>query len=127
MKPYIAEALVLMALGFANPSVACIPKPPEEKVKELDTDGDKKVSFAEYEQSWIKLREDELKMLDRDREFSTKYEVGYDYEKEKKRIEELRSTAGARAVFDALDNNKDGFITADEFKANSEANLQKGC
>lgn len=127
MKPHLAAAMAFMVLAFTSPAQACIPTPPEEKVKELDTDGDKKVSFAEYEQSWIALREAELKMLDRDREFSTKYEVGYDYEKQKKHIEELRSTKGARAAFDMLDNNKDGFITADEFKANSEATLQKGC
>ncbi len=127
MKTYLAAVMALTVLVFASPSEACIPKPPEEKVKELDKDGDKKVSFAEYEQSWIKLREAELKMLDRDREFSTKYEVGYDYEKQKKHIEELRSTEGAREVFNSLDKNKDGFITADEFKSDSEANLQKGC
>lgn len=127
MKTYLAAVMALTVLAFVSPSEACIPKSPEEKVKELDKDGDKKVSFAEYEQSWIKLREDELKMLDRDREFSTKYEVGYDYEKQKKYIEELRSTEGARKVFDALDKNKDSFITADEFKSDSETNLQKGC
>ncbi len=127
MKAHLAALMALMVLAFASPSQACIPTPPEEKVKELDTDGDKKVSFEEYEQSWVKLREAELKMLDRDREFSAKYEQGYDYEKQKKQIEELRTKEGARKVFAAFDKNKDGFITADEFKSDSEATLQKGC
>ena len=80
----------------AMPAHACMRATPEEAVKALDTDKNGSVSFKEYFADWTKRAEDNIKMLDSGREFSEKYEQGFDYEKQKKQFQDWGKQENAK-------------------------------
>ncbi len=110
---------------------ACIPKPPEEKLKELDTNGDGSISLEEYKTDRQKKYQEEIKLLEKESGGAAPaiQEIGADPAKRRKQIDELFGDKKSSEFFNQQDLNKDGKIDLEEIKKNQEDSRNKslGC
>ena len=119
-----------MVAGIAQAHSDSMHGSPEDRFKAMDTDGDGKISAAEFAAHHSamlmeadlngdgKVTLDEMKQArekrreEREKRFFDSLDTNHDGA-----ITEAELTARPNPMFDKLDANKDGFLSADELKA----------